>query len=155
MFCLSRKTLQRDKPSKGERDIQKGGGGRERERETEERGKWYCLQASWDATQFHSFTNEWHSIWMQPLWQPLCITTYQRWYSQSASILVQHYVKHQLCMTAFWTQHTVSVLVGGGGCFSLLSQEKTKQKQTGYSPGRLLSNTVYTVWSSVAAITST
>lgn len=33
MFCLSRKTLQRDKPREGERDIQRGGGGRERERE--------------------------------------------------------------------------------------------------------------------------
>lgn len=80
-----------------ERERGRRGGEKEAERE-----KWkrYCLQASWDATQFHSFTNEWHSIWMQPLWQPLCITAYQRWYSQSDSILVQHYVKHQLRMTA-------------------------------------------------------
>lgn len=76
------------------------------ERESEgEKWKRYCLQASWDATQFHSFTNEWHSIWMQPLWQPLCITTYQRWYSQSDSILVQHYVKRWLRMTASSAQH--------------------------------------------------
>lgn len=97
-----------------ESERERRGGVRETERE-----KWkrYCLQASWDATQFHSFTNEWHSIWMQPLWQPLCITTYQRWYSESDSILVQHYVKHRLRMTAFSTQHTDSVFVGGrGGC---------------------------------------
>lgn len=80
--------------------------------ETErEKWKWYCLRASWDATQFHSFTNEWHSIWMQPLWQPPCITTYQRWYSQSDSILVQHYVKHQLRLNASSTQHTHSGFV--------------------------------------------
>ena len=103
-----KKMLQRDELGEGER--------RWRERETE-REKWkrYCLQASWDATQFHSFTNEWHSIWMQPLWQPLCITTYQRWYSESDSILVQHYVKHRLRMTAFPTQHTDSVFVEKGG----------------------------------------
>lgn len=62
-------------------------------------------------------------------------------------------------MTAFSTQHTVSVFVGkGGGGVVLASsakkknkkQKNKKQKQTGYSPGRLLSNTVYTVWSSVA-----
>lgn len=76
-----------------------------KEEGTEEEWKWYCLQASRDANQFHSFTNEWHSIWMQPLWQPLCISTYQRWYSQSDSILVQNYVKHRLRFTASATQH--------------------------------------------------
>lgn len=79
-----------------------------RETQEERSQHWYCLQASWDATQFHSFTSEWHSIWMQPLWQPLCITTYQRWYSQSASILVQHYVKQQLRMSEPPTQESVS-----------------------------------------------
>lgn len=95
---------------------------------------------------------------MQPLWQPLCITTYQRWYSQSAPILVQHYVKHQLCLTASSThQHTVSVFAGKGGKgedgFSLLSkgemggnknhQQTNKQAtpQVDYSPA--LSTTVW------------
>lgn len=87
------------------RERERKGGEKRREREMErEEWKRYCLRAGWDATQFHSFTNEWHSIWMQPLWQPLCITAYQRWYSQSDSILVQHYVKHQRRMSASSTQ---------------------------------------------------
>lgn len=111
--------------------------GREEVEREREREKWkrYCLQASWDATQFHSFTNECHSIWMQPLWQPLCITTYQRWYSQSDSILVQHYVKHRLRLTASSTQHTDSVFVLGG---VVLASEAKKNKPvsplTDYSP---------------------
>lgn len=41
-----------------------------------ERGRKKNLEASWGATQFHSFMIEWSSIWMSAMWQSRHITVY-------------------------------------------------------------------------------